>query len=40
MKRTASARLEFDVAGPAEFVLSIAASALYEQRAEEALVVT
>jgi transglutaminase-like putative cysteine protease len=40
MKRTATARLEFDVAGPAEFVLSVAASALYEQRAEEALVVT
>ncbi|MGY3262957.1 transglutaminase-like domain-containing protein [Frigoribacterium sp. 2355] len=29
MKRTASARLEFDVDGPAEFVLSIAASRAY-----------
>ena len=29
MKRTASARLEFDVDGPAEFVLSVAASRAY-----------
>ena len=29
MKRTASARLEFDVEGPAEFVLSVAASRDY-----------
>lgn len=45
MKRSASARLEFDVDGPAEFVLSVAAAATYGRagagtRAEEALVVT
>lgn len=33
MKRTASARLEFDVDGPAEFVLSVAASRVYAAEA-------
>jgi transglutaminase-like putative cysteine protease len=40
MRRHAAALLEFDVAAPAEFVLSIAVSRLYDAVTDEALVVT
>jgi len=40
MRRTASARLELDVAGPAELVLSVAAARLGGPEIEESLVVT
>ena len=40
MRRSAFTHLEFDVDGPAEFVLSVAAARLYDPIDEEALVVT